>query len=274
MKNEIQIFNNPQFGNVRVTTNEHNEPMFCAADVCHILGFSNPRNAVKHHVHEEDVDKIYTLTNGGNQLLTYVNESGLYALIFGSRLEAAKSFKKWVSSEVLPSIRKTGGYIVSKPDDTNEEILARAVLVAQATIDKKDRQIEMQQWTIRQQEEKIEADAPKVAFVDAISSVKGSCHFSDYAKLLGRNGVRIGQNRLFQWMREHGYIGKSGCHRNKPVQYYMNMGVLDLDMQTYHVDGEARLSFTPKITPKGMRYFFDKLVKEKEFFPRLDFGMM
>lgn len=119
--NEIQIFNNPQFGEIRTATNEQGEPMFCALDICNALKYANGRDALAKHVDEEDVAKRDTPTASGVQSMTYINESGLYSLIFGSKLDAAKQFKKWVTSEVLPSIRKTGKYAVkrSEPADDN-----------------------------------------------------------------------------------------------------------------------------------------------------------
>ena len=139
--NEIQIFQNQEFGSIRIVSNEQGEPMFCAKDVCDALKFNNSRDAVRNHVETEDVEKIYTPTKGGKQLMTYVNESGLYALVLFSRLESAKRFKHWVTSEVLPSIRKQGGYMVVRPDESNEVILARALQIMQATLQRRDEQI-------------------------------------------------------------------------------------------------------------------------------------
>lgn len=153
--NAIQIFNNPQFGEIRVAVTENNEPMFCAADVCKALGYSNGRDAIAKHVDEGDVAKRDTPTTSGVQSMTFVNESGLYSLIFGSKLDSAKSFKRWVTSEVLPSIRKTGGYIAANADDTPEMIMARAVIVAQATIEKQGRKIEEQRQLLLAQGEQI-----------------------------------------------------------------------------------------------------------------------
>ena len=139
--NEIQFFQNVEFGAIRTMSNEQGEPLFCAKDVCGALGYDQPRKAVKRHVCEEDGTKRTILTNGGKQLTTFINESGLYSLILSSKLESAKRFKHWVTSEVLPSIRKQGGYMVVRPDESNEVILARALQIMQATLQRRDEQI-------------------------------------------------------------------------------------------------------------------------------------
>ena len=139
--NKIQIFKNVEFGAIRTTNNEHGEPLFCAKDVCNALSYGNSREALHKHVDEKDVTKRDTLTKGGVQAMLYVNESGLYALILFSRLESAKRFKHWVTSEVLPSIRKQGGYMVARPHESDEVILARALQIMQATLARRDEQI-------------------------------------------------------------------------------------------------------------------------------------
>ena len=139
--NEIQIFQNQEFGSIRIVSNEQGEPMFCAKDVCDALKFNNSRDAVRNHVETEDVEKIYTPTKGGKQLMNYVNESGLYALVLFSRLEGAKRFKHWVTSEVLPAIRKQGGYMVAKQGESDEVIMARALQILHATVQRRNEQI-------------------------------------------------------------------------------------------------------------------------------------
>ena len=136
--NEMKIFQSPEFGAIRTMRNGQDEPMFCAKDVCSVLGYMNGRDAVKNHVEPEDVEKIYTPTNGGKQRMLYVNESGLYALVLFSRLECARRFKHWVTSEVLSSIRKQGGYMVARPEESDEVILARALQIMQATLERRD----------------------------------------------------------------------------------------------------------------------------------------
>jgi anti-repressor protein len=255
---EIQIFNNPQFGEIRILADEANEPLFCAADVCKALGYTNPRKAVADHIDEGDVTKRDTPTTSGVQTITFVNESGLYSLIFGSRLDSAKAFKKWVTSEVLPAIRKTGGYISTKADDTPEMIMARAVLVAQATIEKQSKQI-------AEQTAKIEADAPKVLFADAVAGSSSSCLIGDLAKVLTQNGYKIGQNRLFEKLRNEGYLGTKGEYYNVPNQRYQEMGLFTIKKRTVNnPDGSIIVKATTKVTGKGQQYFINKFIGESD----------
>ena len=139
--NEIQIFQNQEFGAIRTMSNEQGEPLFCAKDVCDALKHTNSRRAIAKLVNEGDVTKRYTPTKSGNQVMTFINESGLYALILSSKLDSAKRFKHWVTSEVLPSIRKQGGYMIARPDESDEIILARALQIMQATLARRDEQI-------------------------------------------------------------------------------------------------------------------------------------
>ena len=135
---EIKIFKNQEFGAIRTFINEQGEPMFCAKDVCDALKYGNSREALRKHVDEKDVTKRDTPTKGGKQMMTFINESGLYALILSSKLESARRFKHWVTSEVLPSIRKQGGYMMARPDESDEVILARALQIMQATLQRRD----------------------------------------------------------------------------------------------------------------------------------------
>ena len=253
MEKGIQIFSNPQFGEIRTTTNEENEPMFCAADVCKSLGYSNPRDAVSKHVEEDDVAKRDTLTKGGNQLLTYVSESGLYALIFGSKLESAKAFKKWVTSEVLPSIRRQGGYIAARADESDAEIMAKALMIAKSTIERKNREIEMR-------DTKIAEDAPKVTFAEAIVGSRSSCLVGELAKIITQNGYTIGQNTLFGWLRENNYLGKQGERYNIPNQRYIEMGLFEVKKTVHDQHGVLVTKSTPKVTGKGQQYFINKFL--------------
>lgn len=244
---DIQTFSNPQFGEIRTLADDANEPLFCAADVCNALGYTNSRKAVADHVSEDDVTKRDTIDNlGRTQSASFVNESGLYSLIFGSKLDSARAFKKWVTSEVLPAIRKTGGYLAASADDTPEMIMARAVLVAQDTI--------------RKQAEKIEADAPKVLFADAVVGSKSSCLVGELAKLLTQNGHTIGQNRLFEWLRDNGYLGKHGEYYNMPNQRYVEMGLFEIKKRVHDENGVLVTTQTTKVTQKGCMYFINKFL--------------
>ena len=254
---EIQIFNNPQFGEIRTLADDANEPLFCAADVCKALGYANPRDAISRHVDEGDVAKRDTPTTSGVQTMTFVNESGLYSLIFGSKIDRAKAFKKWVTSEVLPAIRKTGGYIAAKADDTPEMIMARAILVAQDTIKKQSLRIE-------EQKRKIAEDAPKVLYADSTAASKTSCLVGEMAKILTQNGYEIGQNRLFKKLREEGYLGTKGEYYNVPNQRYQEMGLFEVKKSIINnPDGSTFQKSTTKITGKGQIYFVNKFLGPK-----------
>lgn len=249
---DIQIFSNPQFGEIRITISEDDKPMFCLADVCKALEISNVGN-VKQRLSEKGVRNMDTLTAGGVQSMTYINEANLYKCIFQSRKPEAEKFQDWVYEEVLPSIRKTGGYIVAKADDTPEMIMARAVIVAQATIEKQNKQI-------AEQSAKIEADAPKVLFADAVVGSKSTCLIGELAKIITQNGYKIGQNRLFEWMRENGYLGKRGEYYNIPNQQYMEMGLFDVKKTVHDENGVMVTKTTTKVTGKGQQYFINKFL--------------
>lgn len=249
----IQIFSNPQFGEIRTLADEANEPLFCAADVCKALGYANPRDAISRHVDEGDVAKHDTPTTSGVQTMTFVNESGLYSLIFGSKLDSAKAFKKWVTSEVLPTIRKHGVYATPQ---TIDKLLAdpdNAIKVFQTL--KEERQL-------RQiAEAKIEADAPKVLFAEAVVGSKSTCLIGELAKIISQNGYPIGQNRLFQWLRENGYLGKHGERYNIPNQQYVEMGLFELKKGVRSGnDGVMKVTMTTKVTGKGQQYFINKFL--------------
>lgn len=250
---DIQIFSNPQFGEIRTLADEANEPLFCAADVCKALGYANPRDAISRHVDEGDVAKHDTPTVSGVQTMTFVNESGLYSLIFGSKLDSAKVFKKWVTSDVLPTIRKHGVYATPQTIDNLLADPDNAIKVFQTL--KEERQL-------RQiAEAKIEADAPKVLFADAVVGSKSTCLIGELAKIISQNGYPIGQNRLFQWMRENGYLGKHGERYNIPNQQYVEMGLFELKKGVRSGnDGVMKVTMTTKVTGKGQSYFINKFL--------------
>lgn len=244
--NELQIFKNEEFGEVRTVTID-NEPWFVGKDVAEALGYSKARNAISAHVSDEDKkDAPIQGTPGGTQNMTIINESGLYALIFGSKLESAKRFKHWVTSEVLPAIRKTGGYQMQAPQ--GKELLALAVLEAQKTIEEQTAQIERMK--------------PKEIFADAVATSHTAILIGDLAKLLKQNGVETGQKRLFVWMREHGYlIKRKGADWNMPTQKSMEMGLFEVKESTVNnPDGSVRINKTTKVTGKGQQYFINKFI--------------
>ncbi|MBQ6452564.1 MAG: phage antirepressor, partial [Solobacterium sp.] len=183
---KLVTFSNPEFGNVRGLTIQ-GEPWLVGKDVAITLGYKNPRDALANHVDSEDKGVANCDTLGGTQEMTVINESGLYSLILGSKLPGAKKFKRWVTSEVLPSIRKTGGYIAGQESMTDQELMAKALMVAQKTIEERNRQIEMMK--------------PKEIFADAVATSHTSILVGELAKILKGNGVEIGQNRLFAELR-------------------------------------------------------------------------
>lgn len=254
-KKSLQIFSNPQFGEIRTLADEANEPLFCAADVCKALGYTNPRKAVADHVSEDDVTKRDTIDNlGRTQTASFVNESGLYALIFGSKLDSAKAFKKWVTSEVLPAIRKHGVYATPQTIDNLLADPDNAIKVFQTL--KEERQL-------RQiAEAKIEADAPKVLFAESLKAANRSILIGELAKILKQNGYETGQKRLFQYLRDNGYLMKSGSEKNQPTQKSMEMGLFEITVRTVAApDGLTIAKATTKVTCKGQEYFINKLTK-------------
>ena len=268
MDNSIQIFNSPQFGEIRTAGTSVN-PMFCLSDLCRALGLS--AKGVNQRLDKEVISNYPLETAGGVQQALFVNEDGLYDVILESRKPEAKKFRKWVTSEVLPSIRKTGGFIAVGVEDTDEEIMARALLVADATIKRKDERIaqlqaenETAQKQIEEQQSKIEQDAPKVLFADAVSTSQRSCLVAELAKILKQNGVDIGQNRLYGWLRSNGYLGARGLYYNQPTQKAMKLGLFEIKQTTItKPDGTVLVATTPKITGKGQIYFVDKFLSRK-----------
>ncbi len=243
---ELQIFKNEEFGEVRTVTID-DEPWFVGKDVATALGYERATKAIQDHVNEEDKDEIPIQDSIGRMQKTpIINESGLYALIFGSKLESAKRFKHWVTSEVLPTIRKTGGYQMQAPQ--GKELLALAVLEAQKTIEEQTAQIERMK--------------PKEIFADAVATSHTAILIGDLAKLLKQNGVETGQKRLFVWMREHGYlIKRKGADWNMPTQKSMEMGLFEVKESTVNnPDGSVRINKTTKVTGKGQQYFINKFL--------------
>lgn len=239
---EIQVFQSAQFGQVRTTIRD-GEPWFVAADVCRALELSNPTVSVG----RLDDDERAKLNLGRQGEGTIVSEPGLYALVLGSRKPEARAFKRWITHEVIPSIRKSGGYIAGQSTMSDADLMAKALLVAQRQIEQRDAQItEMQ---------------PKALFADAVSASKSSILIGELAKMLRQNGVDIGQNRLFEYLRENGYLCKSGAMYNCPTQRAMDMGLFEIkETAIQHADGHVTINRTPKVTGKGQVYFVNKLL--------------
>lgn len=241
---ELQIFKSNEFGEVRTVTID-NEPWFVGKDVATALGYSDSFGALKKHVSDDDKQNCQNDSFGTPRGMTVINESGLYALIFGSKLESAKRFKHWVTSEVLPAIRKTGGYQMQTPQ--GKELLALAVLEAKKTIEEQTAQIERMK--------------PKEIFADAVATSKQSILIGQLAKLICQNGHEIGQKRLFKWMRENGYLMKSGSDYNMPMQRYVEQGLFEIkESSIANPDGSTRITRTTKVTGKGQQYFINKFL--------------
>ncbi|SEN94482.1 anti-repressor protein [Peptostreptococcus russellii] len=256
--NELQIFNNSEFGEVRVLE-INNEPWFVGKDVAEVLGYKDINRAVKQHVAAEDLQacnyKAYgdlypslwnNINDFSNKIL--INESGLYDLIFASELPSAKKFKRWVTSEVLPTIRKHGMY-------ATEELLANPDLLISVA-----QELKVEREKRKTLEAERETNKPKVLFADSVQSSKKSILVGELAKLIKQNGVDIGQNRLFAWLRKEGYlISRKGESFNLPTQRSMELGVLEIKESTHiNPDGSVRLTKTPKVTGKGQIYFINK----------------
>ena len=251
--NELQIFNSEEFGEIRTITKD-NEPMFCLADVCKALEISNVGN-VKQRLSEKGIHTADTPTKGGLQKMIFINEANLYKTIFQSRKDSAERFTEWVTSEVLPSIRKNGGYIAGQETLSDEELLSKALMVAQRKIEEKNNIIAMQ-------DSRIQGMIPKEIFADAVSASHTSILVGDLAKLICQNGVQIGQKRLFEWLRENNFLVKSGTSRNMPKQRYVEQGLFEVkESNIQNPDGSVRITKTTKVTGKGQVYFVNKFLK-------------
>lgn len=251
MNNEIQKFDF-KGASLRTLTDGAGEPWFVAKDVCDILEISNNRDAISQL--DSDEKNTVVISDGipGNPNKTIISEPGLYKLIMRSRKPEAKEFQRWVTHEVLPQIRKTGGYIPTDAGDDDMTILAKAVMIGQRTMEEQKRKIAAQQTRIVELE-------PKARFADAVAASDGTCLVGELAKMLRQNGMDIGQNRLFRLLQADGYLGKSGSNRNVPTQRAMDLGLFRIKETTVtHADGHTTVSRTPKVTGKGQRYFIDR----------------
>lgn len=248
----IQIFKNKEFGQIRTVT-INNEPYFVGKDVAEVLGYERATKAIQDHVDEEDKGVVPIQDSIGRmQNTAAINESGLYSLILSSKLPTAKRFKRWITSEVLPSLRKNGGYLVGQENMTPEQIMAAGLKAAQKIIENKDKEIERMK--------------PKEIFADAVSTSHTSILIGDLAKILKQNGVNTGQNRLFEWMRDRGYlIKRNGSDWNTPTQKAMELGLFEIKESTVNnPDGSVRINRTTKVTGKGQQYFINKILSERE----------
>ena len=255
MNKEIQIFSNDQFGQLR-TVIIKNEPWFVGKDVASALGYAKPENALAAHVNGDDKTTTSIQGSGSNYktTATIINESGLYSLVFGSKLESAKEFKHWVTHDVLPTIRKHGAY--ATPDTLDKMIASPEFGIKLLT-------------ALKEEQEKngklsaeLDAAQPSIVFAKAVSASDTSILIGGLAKLIKQNGIDIGQKRLFQWMRDKGYLIKAGNDKNIPTQRSMEMGLFEVKEGSY-VDGDGvnRTTRTTKVTGKGQIYFINKFME-------------
>lgn len=250
--NEVSIFRNESFGEVRVAGTSE-QPLFCLADVCKVLELGNP-SQVKTRLEDEVIsNEVIPDSLGRHQEMTFINEDGLYDVILDSRKPQAKAFRKWITSEVLPSIRKSGSYSVQS---LSRKELAQMVIEA-------EEEKERLQLEVKKRDEQIAEDAPRVLFSKAVETAKRSCLIAELAKILQQNGVSIGQNRLFRWMRENGYLCSKGQYYNQPTQKAMQLGLFEIKKTTINKpDGSVLVSTTTKCSGKGQVYFVNKFLHE------------
>lgn len=236
--NELKVFNHSEFGTLRGVEID-GESWLVGKDVAERLGYSNPQKAIRDHVDDDDKTVNASFTVNGT-MVVLINESGLYSLVLGSKLPNAKKFKRWVTSEVLPAIRKHGGYLTA--EKVEEALLNPDVLIRLATELKDEREAR------RALESKVAEDAPKVLFAQAVEQAENSILVGDLAKLIKQNGIDIGRDRLFARMREEGYLGTIGKIYNMPTQRA-------IEMQLFRISDRTR---TVKVTGKGQVYFINR----------------
>ncbi len=250
---ELQIFN---FEDNEVRTQIiDDEPWFVGKDVSDVLGYSET-NAMTRRLNDDDFMSVKL--SGMNMKSILINESGLYAAVMGSKLDSAKKFQRWVTKDVLPSIRKHGGYLT--PEKIEEALLNPDTLIQLATNLKEERSKRLIA------EQRVTAMAPKAFFADAVAASHTSILIGELSKLISQNGIKIGQNRLFEWLRSNGYlIKRKGSDFNMPTQYSMELMLFEIKERTINnADGSIRTTKTPKVTGKGQQYFINKFLNEKE----------
>ena len=251
MNNEIQRF---EFkgASLRALTNKAGEPWFVLKDCMSILDLGNPTETVKMFDDDEFSTTEVIDSIGRRQQAYIISEPGLYRLVMRSRKPEAKEFQRWVTHEVLPQIRKTGGYIPTTDVDDDMTILAKAVMIGQRTMEEQKRRIATQESHIKELE-------PKARFADAVAASDGTCLIGELAKMLSQNGLDIGQNRLFEILRQDGYLGKTGSNRNVPTQKAMDLGLFRIkETAVTHSDGHVTINRTAKVTGKGQTYFISR----------------
>lgn len=274
----IKIFENAQFGQIRTSVAENGEPLFCLADVCRALGLEQSHR-VKPRLQQNGVTTITVIDSmNREQKANFITEPNLYKCIFQSRKKEAEQFQDWVCGEVLPSIRKSGGYMIARVDETPEQIMARALIVAQETISRQkaavaatEKRATLLEATTKQMtvqinglETKNKELLPGATFAKAVETSEHSILIGELARIIKQNGVEIGQNRLFQWLRENGFLCKKGEWYNQPTQRAMEMGLFEIKKTVItKPSGDSLVTTTTKVTGKGQIYFVNRFLYEK-----------
>ncbi|UZT82111.1 phage antirepressor [Caproicibacterium sp. BJN0003] len=255
--NDLQIFKNSDFGELRTIVKE-GEPWFVAIDVCKALEIANSRMAVD-RLDEDEKDVSLTDTLGGKQQMQIVSESGLYSLALGSRKPQAKPFKRWVTHEVIPSIRKHGAYATPATIESLIQNPESGIKLLTALKEEQDKRKVL--------EDKVNQDRPKVLFADAVAASESPMLIGELAKVIKQNGVNIGEKRLFEWLRNNGYlIRRKGTDYNSPTQRSMEMGLFKVkETAITHSDGHITVNRTTKVTGRGQRYFVNKFLGSENY---------
>lgn len=244
MGKQVETFTSTEFGSIRAFNGEDGEPWFVASDIAKTLGYRDAEKMTR-RLDDDEKGTRSVGTPGGDQQMTVITEAGLYAAILGSKVEGAQRFKRWVTHEVLPSIRRHGGYMAGQEAMSPEQMLAASMRWLESRI--------------KEQEAQLEEQKPKVLFADAVSASDGTCLVGELAKMLTQAGYTVGQNRLFRQLREDGYLGKTGQNRNVPLQRLVEQGLFRIkETAITHPDGHVTINRTPKVTGKGQTYFLKK----------------
>lgn len=258
MDNKLMIFENKDFGEIQIIE-ENQKYKFEATGIARLLGYANPRDAIQRHCKRDGVVKHDVIDNlGRKQEKNFISEGNLYRLITHSKLPDAEKFEKWVFDEILPSIRKTGGYIAGEENFTEDELILKAMNVLNAKVENLRNENKLLEGQIEEQK-------PKVLFANSVETSKTSVLIGELAKIIKQNGYDIGQKRLFDWLRNNGYlITRRGTEYNMPTQKSMNLGLFEIkESSVMHSDGHISISKTPKVTGKGQIYFISKFVEKQ-----------
>lgn len=250
---DLQLFSSERFGRLRATQIDC-AVWFAATDVAKALGYRDANQITRALDDDEKRWSEGTLSECTHSHLgiRLINESGLYRVLMRSQRPEAIPFQRWLAHEVVPEIRRNGGYIATSPEDSDADIMARALLIAQKTIDRKNELIALHEATIEDMK-------PKALFADAVADSDGTCLIGELAKMMCQNGLEIGQNRLFKLLQRDGYLGKSGSNRNVPTQRSMDMKLFRIkETAVTHSDGRVTINRTPKVTGKGQAYFIGR----------------